>query len=51
MRNYINIYSEAELIFEDNSFLIQVVLIIRYQIGLGGKNEYLYLSPDHWYIM
>lgn len=51
MRNYINIYSEAELIFGVNSFLTQVVLIIRSQIGLGGRNEYLYLSPGHWYIM
>lgn len=51
MRNYINIYSQAELIFEVNSFQTQVVLIIRYQIGLGGKNKYFYLSPDHWYIM
>jgi len=51
MRTYINIYSEAELIFEVNSFSSQVVLTVKYQIGLGGKNEYVYLSADHWYIM
>lgn len=51
MRIYINIYSEAELIFEVNSFPFQVVLTMNYQIGLGDKNVYFYLYPHHWYIM